>query len=341
MNQAIRRSVKLLVAFGLYYSGLLWLLFRYRLRGRVTVLMYHRVLTDSERAQTFSHPAIVIGVSAFERQLAFLKKHLHVLSGSEFLDHLRGNAVRQRPACLITFDDGWIDNHTHAYPLLRKHQAPAVIFLTTGLMDGNEGLQRERIAARLYQLYLSGDQQALDSLDEPGLHMLTRLNPEASHSAIHNFITGLKQRSDDRNSALERRIEQLAGNSDHPSIDHMMSWQQTREMAANGITFGGHTVNHKILIHLPPDRVKEEVAMSRTALQHHLSGPADLFAYPNGNFDPTAVAAVQEAGFSCAFSTHSGHVSPGDAPWTLPRINVTEDCARSMPLFLCRILGIL
>jgi peptidoglycan/xylan/chitin deacetylase (PgdA/CDA1 family) len=98
----------------------------------VPVLMYHHV----------SPVAGPINVSPehFEDQLAWLQSHGYSsLTSEAFAAHLRGEVAPPK-SVLITFDDGYLDNYVHAYPLLRKYGFRAMIFLVTSWIG--DGPQR-------------------------------------------------------------------------------------------------------------------------------------------------------------------------------------------------------
>jgi sugar transferase (PEP-CTERM/EpsH1 system associated) len=93
---------------------------------RITVLLYHRV-SDEVRDN------LTVGVAQFDRQMALLKRHCHVLTLDEALAATpvpRSN----RPRVAITFDDGYLDNYATAAPILRRHGLPAAFFVTTGII---------------------------------------------------------------------------------------------------------------------------------------------------------------------------------------------------------------
>ena len=106
------------VAHGLYYSGVLGLWCRVSLRRRAVVLTYHRVLPDDAVARTWSHPGIVVTRHTFDTHVRTLKRFFRVLSLDEFLDGLERADGFAGPSCLITFDDGWRDTYTEAWPVL-------------------------------------------------------------------------------------------------------------------------------------------------------------------------------------------------------------------------------
>src|SRR6201999_329515 len=105
----------------LYYSGALWLYAAVKLRGKAVVLMYHRVLPSG--ADSFSHAGIVVTPQTFERHMRFFARHFRLLDLAGFRKELDGGFGPR--ACLVTFDDGWQDNHRHALPVLRRHRVPA------------------------------------------------------------------------------------------------------------------------------------------------------------------------------------------------------------------------
>ena len=81
----------------------------------------------------------------FEQHLHYLKQSKHVpLSLKEIEEHLLLGTSLPENAVAITLDDGFEDNYTNAYPLLKKYQIPATIFLTSGLMGGTNQWMNKR-----------------------------------------------------------------------------------------------------------------------------------------------------------------------------------------------------
>ncbi|MGE3507398.1 MAG: polysaccharide deacetylase family protein [Vicinamibacterales bacterium] len=101
---------------------------RRRNRDAALVLMYHRVLNDEEVPPDID-PGMYVTRSAFERHLRYLREHHDVIDLDQLFAWLRGTLTTTRSPCVITFDDGWADNFTVAYPLLRQYGLPASIFL--------------------------------------------------------------------------------------------------------------------------------------------------------------------------------------------------------------------
>jgi peptidoglycan/xylan/chitin deacetylase (PgdA/CDA1 family) len=120
-----------------------------------------------------------------------------------------------------------------------------------------------------------------------------------------------------------------------------MNWAQVREMAADGISFGGHGVTHRLLTTLTLQEAEAEVRDAYAALERELPGHAISFCYPNGNWNQAVADAVANAGFRVAFSTERGSAGPDSHRYAVRRINMHEDVTRSVPLFLARLAGVL
>src|SRR5262249_4439087 len=96
----------------------------------ILALCYHRVgnndATWLDRGVWSTTPA------GFEEQIRFLKKRFDVIGPDdlpEIMNRRRGQYV------LITFDDGYRDNYTEAFPILRSLGLGATFFVTTGFLD--------------------------------------------------------------------------------------------------------------------------------------------------------------------------------------------------------------
>jgi peptidoglycan/xylan/chitin deacetylase (PgdA/CDA1 family) len=93
-----------------------------------SVLMYHSVGPTIECGSLQPH--------RFEEQLAYLAEHRVVISLRELADSRRAGRPLPANSVVITFDDGFEDNYTHAFPLLMRYGLKATIFLTTRFVDG-------------------------------------------------------------------------------------------------------------------------------------------------------------------------------------------------------------
>ena len=133
-------------------AGFLNKLVSRRLQSKAVVLMYHRVLRPEDMRSSLSQPGIIVSTITFEKHVRFLRENFKILSIEEFIDHIGKRKPFEDRSCLITFDDGWRDNYSNAFPILRKYNVPAVIFLSTGFIGTGRSFWQERlgnIAARI------------------------------------------------------------------------------------------------------------------------------------------------------------------------------------------------
>ena len=97
----------------------------YRANYEVPILMYHHV-GDSEESN------VNVSLNAFERQMEFLKiHHQRVMSLEDYIGHRKLGQPVPWNTVVITFDDGYLDNFTNAFPVLKRMGLPATIFMIT------------------------------------------------------------------------------------------------------------------------------------------------------------------------------------------------------------------
>jgi peptidoglycan/xylan/chitin deacetylase (PgdA/CDA1 family) len=94
---------------------------------KIPVLLYHKIdfpTADVKIRGAFTYPR------KFERQIAYLKKKgFGFYTASELIEFYLQNGEFPRKSVSVTFDDGWKDNYTNAFPILEKYGAKATIFL--------------------------------------------------------------------------------------------------------------------------------------------------------------------------------------------------------------------
>lgn len=122
----------LLIAFLAFSARFHW--WRFPKKG-LPVLMYHHITT---REKTHEQYPFTISPAQFERQLELFKKHGFATIGLDELYAAARNAAPLSPRpVVLTFDDGYLNNYTELFPLLKKHGAKAVIFLTVNEIGSN------------------------------------------------------------------------------------------------------------------------------------------------------------------------------------------------------------
>lgn len=89
------------------------------------VLMYHSV-----NPKQVAGRMLTVSVETFQRQMRFLKeRHYNVVPLEELAALVREKKKIPRNTLAITFDDGYVDNYTYAFPILKKYNLPATLFI--------------------------------------------------------------------------------------------------------------------------------------------------------------------------------------------------------------------
>lgn len=259
------------------------------------VLLFHRV-TDIEEPFFDTVP-----VRVFDGQMALLRRHFNVLPLDELVERSGRNDVPSS-AVAITFDDGYRDNYENAFPILRRHGLPATVFLTTAAVGTREVLWHDRILDAFRQT----EATSLE-VDGTSLPMRTPLQKRTTAASCLRRVRSLDPRGRDREIA---RVMSALGVAATPEARwRKLSWDEIREMANGGISFGAHTVTHPILTRMPIDEAGREILESRDAIERALGKKVTLFAYPNGgptDFNDDVKRVVRDAGFRCAVTTIPG-----------------------------------
>jgi peptidoglycan/xylan/chitin deacetylase (PgdA/CDA1 family) len=96
-----------------------------RSKYELPILMYHSVNGVVPKGNV-----LTVSTDTFEKQMAFLKKnHYRVLPLDSAAEYVSKKKKVSSRAVVLTFDDGYEDNFTRAFPILKKYNFPATIFV--------------------------------------------------------------------------------------------------------------------------------------------------------------------------------------------------------------------
>ena len=319
MASRLRRIAVCTFAGVLHYSGFFRMrtFFRRAFLGEqeVCVLGLHRVLSGEQAARANSLPGITLRETTFEGMLEFIGRRFRVVGLDDFLQKAPGPFRKSKPLCLLTFDYGWKDNYTTAFPLLKKLELRAVIFLVTGMVGTDSVFWIEQLIGAWRDP--ARRQRILKEFE--GLAGGANTNLE-----IEPIIEHLKHMpAKDRELSLTRILSDAAGSHNNEG-DRMLSWDEVLAMQASGIEFEAHTVSHPLLVYEDDQSVQHELKGCKQTLEDKLAHKVRALAYPNGTWDERVRNAAQLAGYECAFTTQRGLHRQGRDPYTIRRIMLHE-----------------
>jgi peptidoglycan/xylan/chitin deacetylase (PgdA/CDA1 family) len=264
---------------------------------QVRILAYHRILDDHVDPRSLADAGLYSATaSGFARQMRWLGRHFDCVT---FQDLASGH---YRRPLIITFDDGYEDNHRLAWPILRTLGMKAVFFVTTDFIDGNASLWFDRASAAA--------------------------SAAPSGEPLASLLSRLKQMNSEQREQAVRTLEIRAGLAT-PDQGPAMSWQALRDMADSGMEIGSHSCSHAVLANEDPARIQSELSRSRQRIEQQLGRPCISLAYPVGGrsaINHQVLQQAAESGYQYACSYISGsNPHPLKQPLLLQRLHVEID----------------
>jgi peptidoglycan/xylan/chitin deacetylase (PgdA/CDA1 family) len=299
------------------------------MRGQnvLRVLTYHRV-ADRSDPSGLSPKLISATPETFRRQAAYLARNYEVVSMVEVLEAVKHRRRLSPRSVLITFDDAYTDFKDTAWPILRELRLPATLFVPTAYPDHPE---RSFWWDRLWRAIMHTSQPVVR-----GRHLELRITSlEERRSALHKLHTYIKRLPHDQAISFVHRIcESCEEGGDHPAV---LSWDELRELAREGVTLGAHSRTHPILTQMPLAKARMEIRGSQEDLHQAIGKVLPIFCYPNGGYNQAILRVMRDEGFLLSLTTEDGfnHLDSCDL-LRLRRINITP--RTTMALFRLRLL---
>jgi len=229
--------------------------------------------------------------AALERQLRYIARRFDVVRLEEIAGARAG-------AVALTFDDGLRSNVEVAYPILRRLGLRATFFVCPALVDSRRWLWNHEARARLRSL-------------------------GASPGAVERLVEQMKGLDIGARRVVERRIEDetrdYRPSPEEREAHDLAGWEELRRLDPSVVTIGSHTLSHPILTSLAPAEAEEEICGSREVLEKRLGRSVELFCYPNGEVDETALRLARRT-YRLAVTVVPEAVRSGSDPLLLPRV---------------------
>ncbi len=279
------------------------------------VLAYHRIGVPGD--SPLDHALWNASAEQFEAQVRWLQRHADLVPLSELpglLERGRGRYVA------LTFDDGYLDNHRVAFPILRAAGASATFFISTGFVDQPRTPWWDEIAwiirsTARHTLGVPGTKQSVPTtVDKP--------------AAIRSILSAVKRLpgGDFESCVVALAQEAETGRIPESLRPAWLTWQDLLEMETGGMEIGGHTVNHPVLARLDPAQQRDELQASHDRLQAELGAKPRAMSYPVGSlgaFDLVTQSLAEATGWTMACHYAGGAlIGPIRERFAVPRMAV-------------------
>lgn len=277
---------------------------------RVLVFNFHHVLAKPDYLRP-NDP----DVRLFKTMLEWIGALFPIVDLQAAIDQLYAGDLRETVAC-ISFDDGYQNNVECALPVLQTLEVPATFFLVSEALDYGI-MWNDRLIEAIRRA--SSDTLTLP-LPEGDQHW--DISSQATrYIALQGVTQSCKYMAPEARDQFITTVERLCGVEQAPRM--IMTRDQAIELAQAGMGVGAHARSHDVLITLSDEEAWNEISGVKSDLEGVLQQPVSLYAYPNGkpniDFNDTHISFVKQAGYSAAFSTQWGSLTPQNNRFCIPR----------------------
>ena len=285
--------------------------------------MYH----NFNLPHRIKHSNVCLNIQLFKEQLTYMKKYYNIISLEQLISHLKLKTKLPPNPIVLTFDDGYLNNYTLAYPILSNMNVHATIFLTTHFIDSEDWLWVNKLE---YVLTETQKEQLEINIPGFGIHSYNLSLYDQKMDAYNNLKSILKSlKHNDLKICLAHifsKLDVYIDSQTEPNY-HMLSREQIKDMNDAHIDFGVHTSTHPILTNLDKEELYDEIVYPKRKLEKMIGRRVRYFAYPNGDYNE-AVKRIVAHHYDAALSVNEGFVTLGSDLMALNRVAAKDDLVR-------------
>jgi len=271
------------------------------------ILIFHRVCPDNGIEKSIWCKGIEVTPAYLEMVIKyFLDQKYEVVSLDQLVMVLNSKKVDKKYV-VFTFDDGYVDNFTFAYPIFKKYNIPFTIYITSGFIDRQAIMWWHSLSDLLF------DNKKISFELDNKKYDFDCSTIEGKERAYLNIGFLLRGCNESELADKAGKIFNLFKIDAYKKTDELvLSWDQIKKLNKDPlVTIGAHTINHLVLKNLSGADVKKEILGSKTMLESQLNYEIKHFAYPNGGrgeVEKREFEIAKESGFITATTTRSANV---------------------------------
>jgi peptidoglycan/xylan/chitin deacetylase (PgdA/CDA1 family) len=312
LRQAKLAVLRLTAATGLsrWLAGSRWR------QQRLLILCYHGISRYDEHEWD---PSLYMTPAQLRRRMKLLQEEdCNVLPLGEAIGRLRGHSLPPR-AVALTFDDGFHDFYSAAYPVIESFGFPVTLYLSTYYVEYNRPVFDVMCS---YLLWKGRARQILQWPEVlPASFVLDTAGRQAATGLIREFASSRQLSAQQKDQLLQRLAERLAVDYEElcrRRLMHLITREEAAALAARGVGLEYHTHRHRV--YSDREQMFAELRDNRMRLETYTSRSPEHFCYPSGLFFPELVESLAAYGMHSATTCLPGICSRRTHPLLLPRL---------------------
>lgn len=295
------------------------------MNSNYTILLYHGIHADDVVLSGRNSSGKHIPRSRFESEMAWLSDNRPVVSMADIANSHAGRSRIPDGAVAVTFDDGFRNNYTSAWPVLEKYGIPATIYLATGFISSDRMIWSDRLEATIFDSKRESITVPINGSDTV-FNLETTVLRQKAFLDIKAYCKSLGNKSKSGFLNYVEAVLDVSPSADHPLYE-FMSWDEVREMDASPlIEFGAHTVDHVSLAKVEEAEMRRQISTSVQVLSEELRHPCQFFSYPEGqpdDYNDSVIEQLKALGFDHSPTAINGANDLGSTdPFHIKRIMV-------------------
>jgi peptidoglycan/xylan/chitin deacetylase (PgdA/CDA1 family) len=282
---------------------------------RLLILCYHGVSRYDEHEWDAT---LYITADRLRRRMQQLtQERCNVLPLAEAVRRLQSGTLPPR-AVTITFDDGYHDFYSIAYPIIESFGFPVTLYLTTYYVEYNRPVFDLMCS---YLLWKGRLQQRLHWPEVfPGPRALDGAGQQAATAAIKQFALSRKLSGPEKDQLLARLAERLGIDYEElcdRRVLHLITPAEAKALAARGVELEYHTHRHRV--HRGRERMFAELDDNRRRIETYTTDPPQHFCYTGGFYLPEHLEYLAAYGIRSATTCFRGLCTAHTHSLLLPR----------------------
>jgi peptidoglycan/xylan/chitin deacetylase (PgdA/CDA1 family) len=208
-------------------------------RRNLAIVVYHKVNDDHEKGTQIRPHVRGTSPGIFARQMKYLRKRQTVVPLEDAVMAMRNGRALPKNAVAITFDDGYLDNYRHAFPILRRYGLPATFFLTTGFIGSRKPAWEVALSAYLRlsplrTVAVDCFDTALERFAEEGRELLSGRESSLADAPTPVVLQAILRRLDP--VKIERLVDESISEPAQPCMELPLATARERAKARQILT---------------------------------------------------------------------------------------------------------